>query len=370
MNRPLTRVLLRVVARGFYQEHTGGLLVLFLLVFINFFYTRVPNQAHLTEAQIVQSGFRLVIASVSEPVGVFALASVCFLYSLKSWHYVAGRLQGPDVQFLLYSSTALPRRRQVRAWAAVQGVILLPVVVVCAYAMVVGFVFHHWLVPVLLPPYLLLLAVAGAGYYTHLLNDGVSQPAKVAGLGWLSRWPKPLFSLFLYEAVTKKRLTLLITKAVSVVTIALLLLAFPASRADGRLLGLIALCCAVGHSILVFQASEFESFYLAFVRNLPYGRGQLYGQQALLYGLLLLPELGWLLLAGTNSTGLVAAGLLLSVTLLLRALLYLSGPRMTSYLRVVVSLFVVFLLANLFGLTGLLALGSAVAAGGLFYRYR
>jgi hypothetical protein len=370
MNRPLVRVLVKVVARGFYQEHTGWLLALFLLVFINFFYTRVPNQAHLTEAQIVQSGFRLAIASVSEPLGVAVLASICLLYSLKSWHYVAGRLRGPDVQFLLYSSTALPRLRQVRAWAVVQGVIMLPLVGLCGYAMVVGFVFHHWLVPVLLPGYLLLLALAGAGYYTHLLNDTVSQPTKAAKLGRLRSWPKPLFSLFLYEVLASKRFTLLLTKAASAATIALLLLVFPAARADGRLLGLLGLCCAVGHCILVFQAGEFESFYLAFARNLPYGRGQVYGQQALLYSVLLLPELGWLLLAGNFGAGLVAAGLLLSVTLLLRALLYLTGQHMTSYLRVVVSLFVVFLLANLFGLAGLLALSSAVVAGGLFYRYR
>lgn len=370
MSKPLLRVLIRVVARGFYQEHTGWLLALFLLVFINFFYTRVPNQAHLTEAQIVQNGFRLVITSVSEPLGVAVLAGVFLLYSFKSWHYVAGRLRGPDVQFLLYSSTALPRRRQVRAWAAVQGVILLPLVGLCGYAMVVGLVFNYWLVPVLLPLFLLLLAVAGAGYYTHLLNGAVSQPDKAVELGWLRNWPKPLFSLFLYEVLAHKRLTLLITKVVSMATIVLLLLVFPAARADGRLLGLIALCCAVGHSILVFQAGEFESFYLAFARNLPYARGQAAGQQALLYGGLLLPELGWLLLAGGFSAGLVAAGLLLSVTLLLRALLSLTGQHMTAYLRVVVSLFIVFLLANLFGMTGLLAMGSTLAAGGLLYRYR
>jgi hypothetical protein len=40
------------------------------------------------------------------------------------------------------------------------------------------------------------------------------------------------------------------------------------------------------------------------------------------------------------------------------------------YLRLVVGLFLFFLLANLFGTTGLLALGSALAAGVLLYRYR
>jgi hypothetical protein len=110
MKSPLTRVLLKVVASGFYQEHTDWLISLFLVVFINFFWTRVPNQNHLTEAQILENGFRLVIMSVSEPIGVAALLGVCFAYSLKSWHYVAGRLKSADVQFLTYSSNALPWR--------------------------------------------------------------------------------------------------------------------------------------------------------------------------------------------------------------------------------------------------------------------
>lgn len=370
MKRPLTRVLLKVVASGFYQEHTGWLISLFLVVFSNFFYTRVPNQLHLTAEQITQNGFQLVITSVSEPIGVAALLSVCFFYSLKSWHYVAGRLKSADVQFLAYSSNAFQWRQQVQSWSVVQGVILLPIAVLCLYAMVVGFIFHHWLVPLLLPVYLLLLTVTGACYYTRLLNDTVVKPDKVASLTWARDWPKPFFSLFLYEVIGKKRVTYLITKVASIASIALLLLAFPDSRNDVRLAGMIGLCCAVGHVMLVFQASEFELFYLLFARNLPYGRGQLYGQQVLLYGMLLLPELVWLLMAGKFSTGLLAACLLLSVTLLFRTLLYWTGQQMTFYLRIVISLFISLLLINLFGFTGLLALSSALAAGALLYRYR
>lgn len=364
MKKPLTRVLLTVVARGFYQEHTSWLIALFLLVFINFFWTRVPSQGHLSEEQILQNGFRLVIMSVSEPVGVAALLGLCFLYSLKSWHYVAGRLRSADVQFLAYSSTAFGWGQQVRAWAVVQGVVLLPVVVLCLYAMSIGFFFRHWLVPVLLPVYLLLLILVGAGYYTWLLNDTGGKPAKRAGLTWVRRWPKPLFSLFLYEVIAKKQITFLLTKGASVASIALLLLAFPASPADVRLLGMLGLCCAAGHVVLVFQAGEFDLAYLSFARNLPYGRAQVYGQQALLFAVLLLPEIGWLLTAGPFHTGFPAACLLLSVTLLLRTLLYWTGQHLRAYLRVVFSLFFGLLLANLFGLTSLLALGSALAAWG------
>lgn len=370
MTHPLTRVLLRVVARGFYQQHTGGLLTLFLLVFINFFWTRVPDPSHITHEQLLQNGFRLVLLSVSEPLGIAVLLGSCFGYSLKSWHYVAGRLQRPDAQFLTYSSNALPWPRQVKSWAVVQGVILLPVVALCLYALVVGLAFHHWLVPALLPIYLLLLVGAGAGYYTRLLNHTVGKPDKRTGLTWARSWPKPLFSLFIYEIIARKRVSYLLAKLASAGSMALLLLAFPAARADGRLAGMLGLCCAVGHAVLIFQAGEFEAFYLSSTRNLPNGWRQVYGQQVLLYGLLVLPELTWLVTMGPLSSGLPAASLLLGVVLLLRNLLYRTGQRMTPYLRLVVSLFLVLLLANLFGLTGLLALGSTLVAGLLLYQYR
>ena len=370
MKNPLTRVLLRVVARGFYQEHTGWLSALFLILFINFFWTRVPDPTHITPEQRLQHGLGLVLLAVSEPLGVAALLGLGLGYSLKSGHYVAGRLKSADARFLVYSSTALPWGRQVVAWAVVQGVVLLPLIALCLYAVAVGLLFHHWLVPLLLPGYLLLLAVGGGAYYVHLLNDTTVRPDKVAGLGWARRWPKPMFSWFLYEVIARKRLSYLLTKLASAASIAGLLLAFPEARTDGRLVGLVALCCAFGHSVLAFQAHEFELFYLPFARSLPYGPGRVASQQVLLVGALLLPELLWLLVASPLRAGLPAAGLLLGVALLLRALLYRTGPRMTPYLRLAVGLFLFLLLANLFGLTGWLALGSALAAGVLYYRYR
>ncbi|WP_375436339.1 hypothetical protein [uncultured Hymenobacter sp.] len=115
MKRPLTRALIKIVATGFYRQHTGFLLSLFVLVFINFFYTNVLNQTHLTREQLLQTALKLVISSVSEPLGVVLLFGLFLLYSWKSWQYVAGRLQGVDVQFLYYSSTALRWTRQVQS---------------------------------------------------------------------------------------------------------------------------------------------------------------------------------------------------------------------------------------------------------------
>lgn len=370
MKRPLTRVLLKVVANGFYQEHTGFLLSLFIVIFINFFYTSVLNQTHLTQEQIIQNALKLVITTVSEPLGVIFLLSICLLYSVKSWQYVAGRLTGVDVQFLFYSSNALSKARQIQSWSLVQLVISLPIIVLGLFAMTIGFTFGHWIIPVLIPVYLLALILLTASYYTRLLNTTVHKPVNVAGLTGLRSWPKPLFSLFLYEIVSRKRITYALAKVASWLSIALIYSVFPASHTDIRLVGVMSLCSALTHVILIYQSSEFELFYLRFARNFPYNPWQLYGQQAALYSLLLLPEIVWFLVVGEFSAGVVGAFLLLSVTLLFRALLYGLGQRMSYYLRLVFGLFTVFLLTILFGFTELLAVGNAVAAWLLLYRNR
>ncbi|WP_375436340.1 hypothetical protein [uncultured Hymenobacter sp.] len=219
--------------------------------------------------------------------------------------------------------------------------------------------------------YLLALLVGSAVYYTRLLNNtAAAQPAQADGVAWLRNWPKPLFSLFLYEILAKKRVPYAITKVASLASIALLFSVFPDSHSDLRLLGIIGLCSALTHVVLLYQASEFELFYLRFVRNFPYTSWQLYGQQAALYSVLLLPEISWFLLVGDFRQGLLGAALLLSVTLFFRALLYWLGHRLTGYLRVVFGLFLVFLFTTLFGFTELLIISNVIAAGVLFYRYQ
>ena len=370
MRKPLTRTLIKIMANGFYQEHNGLLLSLFVFIFINFFYTSVLNQSHLTHEQLLRNALKLVLTVVSEPLGVTVFFSICFIYSAKSWQYVAGRLKRADVQFLFYSSNALRWERQVQSWFITQLIISLPLLILGGYAMLVGFAFGHWIIPLLLPIYLTALIYYGAWTYTRLLNNTTTQPVRVTSLAWLSGWPKPLFSLFLYEIIVKKRVTYVITKLVSLVSIILLFSVLPDSHSDIRLLSIVSLCVALGHVVLLYQSNEFELFYMRFARNFPYGPWQLYGQQVAFCSLLVLPELLWCLMVGRFSVGLNGACLMLSATLFFRALLYWLGQQMYYYLRLLFGLFIFFLLVILFGFTGPLAFSSAVAAWLLAYRYR
>lgn len=365
-----TRVLTRLLAKCFYQAHTGMLLSLFILIFSNFFYTNVLNQSHLTSEQLLETALKLVISTVSEPLGVGLFAVILFIYTVKTWQYVGARLQAPDAAFLFYSINALSKTQQLRAWSAVQLSMSLPLVALGGYAMVVGLAYGYWLVPLLVPVYLLALTVYSAWHYVNLTNNPTTKSARSTGFAWLSTWPKPLFSLFLFEVLLHKRIPYLVTKAASLISIALVFAVFPNSHSDLRLLGLISLCVALAHAVLVFQASAFELTYLRFARNFPYSKERQYGQQAALHGILLLPEALWFVCATTPLNALAGALLMLSVTLLFRAVLLWLGPHMKPYLRIVFGVFIGFLLLDLFGLTMLLATGSFLAAWLLLQRHQ
>jgi hypothetical protein len=370
MKRPLTRVLIKIVAKGFYQTHTGLLLSLFILIVINFFYTPVLNQTHLTPDQITRNALKLVLASVSEPLGVLLFFGLLGAYSLKSGQYVARRLAPPDVQFLFYSTNALSRTRQLGTWSIVQLVIALPVISLGLFALLIGMAFGYGVIALLIPVYLLALILGNAFYYTQLVNVTANVSAAVPRRAWLSQWPKPLFSLFVYELLDKKRIPFLITKILSFLSIGLLLSLFADAHTDPRLFGLIGLCVALVHSLLIYQSSEFEQTYLRFARNFPLSQWQLYGQSSALYSLLVLPEIIWLLLAGGFSFGLLGVLLIQGQLLLLRSLLYPLGQRPDGYRRWTFGLFVVGLFGVVFGLTEILAISSVVVAGWLTYRYR
>lgn len=362
MSSPLPRLLVRLVAKSFYREHTGLLLGLFIFLFSSFFYTNVLNQTHLTPAQILATALRMARASVSHPLGTAGLLGLFVFYSLKTWQYAARRLAEPEVQFLRYSTTALPPARQLRAWAVVQVVVSLPIIGLGLYAGVVGVLYGYWLVPLFIPGILAGLILAGAAYYVRLLNRPIEEPAEVARPGWLRRWPKPLFSLFLYELLVRRRVALGVTKLLSLVSLTLILRVFPDGHANLRLVGLLGLWAALTHAVLLYLAHEFEDTYLRFARNFPYRSGQVLSQHAALFGLLLLPELLWLAVAVPPGPALVGGGLLLSTTLLFRALLYRVGLHMRYYLRLLLGLFLLLLLADMFGLTLLLIGGNLLTA--------
>jgi len=345
----LVKILLRTLVAGFYRVHAGLLLTLFAGIFINFFFTNVLNQTHLTKDQILLYNLKLVLTSVSNPVAMGVLFIIWLGYTIKSYKYVLAQLVLNQHQFLFYSSNSLHVKKQFQAWFIVQFIISLPIIALGLFAVVIGIIFNYYLIPLIIPIYLLLLISGSAFCYVRFINNLDEKKTKSYDLDLIKNWPKPFFSLFFYQIIYKSKLTYGITKITSGVVIISLFVLFSDKLTDIRIAGMSVLSVVIAHSVLIFQSSEFEMTYLRFSRNFPYSKTRIYLHFTALFCLLILPETLWFFCIYDPLVCLEILLLGLSNALLLRAILYRPDQQIGKYLKVVFALFILSSLAILFG---------------------
>lgn len=368
MPRSLIKVLLKIFVFGFYRMHAGLLLTLFISLFIHFFFTSVLNQTHLTQEGIILNNLKLVLTSVSNPAAMGLLFLIWLIYTVKSAKYVMAQLSMPQNQFLFYSSNSLSIRRQLVSWLVIQFLISLPIIALGMFATAIGFIFHYYVIPAIIPFYLGLLIFASAYYYTGSSNQLIQNNDETYSLGFVKNWPKPLFSLFLYQILSANSLTYLITKLGSGVILTGFYVLFYKANSDLRSAGMAILAVILSHAVLIFQSHEFETNFLRFARNFPDSRQRVFSNITMLHLILILPEIIWIF-ATNNLLGTVEITLLgISFALLLRTILYRLGLKMAAYLQYAFGLFIVSSLFLLFGLIWPVVFLNLVISSILFYR--
>jgi hypothetical protein len=345
----VTRILLKTFVAGFYKAHAGLLLTLFITIFINFFFTQVLNQTHLDKEQILLNNLKLVLTSVSNPVAMGVLFLIWLGYTIKSCQFVSAQLVLDQNLFLFYSSTALSIKKQFQTWFLVQACISIPIIALGFFAVGIGIVFNYLLIPIAIPVYLLLLISGSALYYIHLINNLIESKGKSYVLNWITGFPKPLFSLFLYEIIYKYKIHYTVTKVISAILIIGMHALFRENPTDIRVAGVSMLSVCLAHTFLIYQSHEFDRSYLSFSRNFPSSKNGLYMQLAAQYFLLLLPEIIWFFCIENPAICLNTALLGLSCTLLFRSILYGQNQQMGQYIKMVFRIFILSALLILFG---------------------
>jgi hypothetical protein len=364
---PLDKVLIKIFAKGFFRVNSGMLLFVFV-VFVSycFFIETVGHVSLLPPEQLAFYHFIFVRTFISDPLIMLIMFSFWLLYAFKSWRYMISQFSLPNHQFLFYSTTALPKARQVKSWFYVQAVVFLPLVGYWVFALIFGLVFGQYMLPGIILLFILLLTFISALLYTFAANkliDG-TQPAFIIHLA--THWPKPYFSLFIYHIFDRVKLGYLLAQLLSLASI--VLVSILDVHRDVRLAGMVMLFIATAHSFIVYQNYLFEETRLSFSRNLPYSRLKRFCYIAFIYLILLLPEYIWFFSAFEASV--VAKSLLMgiSIPLLYHSLLYKLGPQMNTYLRMVFFLFIAFLLLVLFNGVEIIGLLNVLLAYLLFYR--
>jgi hypothetical protein len=353
---PLTDVLLKIFANGFFRVHAGILLFVFLaMVGI------VPPQ------YLIGYHKALMLAMDSSSVVMVVAFVIWLIYAVKSWHYVSGQIFAPGQHFLFYSSNALNRSKQLKSWFWVQAAILSPVISYAFIAVCVGFANHYYLLPVCILLYLIALTYLSAVIYIKQVNKLIDGSSQSILLRLSSKFRKPCFSLYIYHILDKHKVPYLITKALSWLIINGVFYVFADVKTDARVAGIAILAVITAHIVLIFEERKFEENGLSFSRSLPYSRQRLFLNFICVYFFLLIPESIWLF---SRFNPLMAAELLLaglSTAMLFHCLLYWFGLNMDRYLQWILGLFIVLFWIIMFKLLWVLIPLNLGVAYWLFY---
>ncbi len=330
MRSPVTKVLLKIFAGGFYQMH-AGLLVFLFGTFISYCFF-INTLGSVPVWAFTRWNLIITLSLVSSPVILGFYALICLAYTLKSSQYISNQIRQQDKLFLFYSVIALPLRSQFITWFVVQFHIFLPLWIYTCFAAVIGFIFGYQLLPCCIFIYLILLQSLSALYYIWLLNRLQDKVKLIYFNRFIQTWKKPLFSLFSYYTFDQLKLTYLVTKLLSFFLATGMYALLSSLRTDLLIPGCIVLTIVTTHSVLFYQEYRFNATYLSFVPNLPYSRFRLFNGFMLNYLILILPEILWLF---STYTLVQTAVLLLTGFIMLiffRSLTYLTGINMKQYL--------------------------------------
>lgn len=337
---PLTNILMRIFAAGFYRAHSGMLIFLFGTIisycfFINTLGT-VPTWA------FAKWNLVITLSLVSNPFVLFVFFLVCFGYAVKSLQYNAAQLALKTNEFLYYTCSSLNKFQQFRSWFIVQFNIFLPLWIYGVFAAIIGVNYGHFVIPACLLIYLVILTGTTTLIYLKIVNSLIDINKQTLFMRLIRGWNKPFFLLYTFYVFNKLKLAFLITKIVSWIFIMGMVFLFSDQKNDIIIPATVMLVLITTHSILIYNEYRFTETFLYFSHNFPFSKSKLFLGFSASYLILMLPELLWL---STNYNVVTVVGIIcmgLSLLLLFRSLLYWLGSDIKKFL------FCVFLLFNIF----------------------
>ncbi len=349
--KSITSVLFKLFVRGFYLAHAGLFFSFFILFGMSFVFVQVLNQSHLSETEIVKHNLLLVIEVASSPEVAGILVILWLLITIKSWSYMYHQFGQVDHQFLHHSVNSLDKKKQIIVWLLINLAIASPMLLYLFFAMVIGFLYNFYELPLIAVTTLFSFCVVGAFLQFNWLHKPTHSSHFTWPLKSTMKWKKPLFSLSLYHLAYKLKISLVVTKLISVILLAggFQLL----HNADNTLQagGIIVLAASIAHSFLLFASFQFERVYLIFTRNFPAQKVVLYANEFLVYLLVTLPESLWIISKFEPTTAIRLLFLNWGTGMLLRSLLYLQPRNRGTYLMWVFCIFIILfagILAKLF----------------------
>jgi hypothetical protein len=303
---------------------------------------------------LLEYHFTLIKAMLTDYKFLAFVLIAWLVYGLKCEQFIADKLQGKNYAFISVLNTRTSSFVFVRM-LQVQVMFFLPVILYAAICVWIG-ITHQWYAnTVIIILFLLIVCLTGAWRYDRLIRKyGTMRTVSSVKMGL--PFSKGHYIRFLLQYIGDRRKMLFLgIKIFSCLIVFGMLLNRAKEESDMSMFLLFYSFGLMGHGILIYKIRQMEEFNLGFYRGLPVSLSSRLIQYAVLYLVLLIPEIIIILLMTPVHLDFVNAFRLIffgwGILILLNSLLFIGLFKPFSYLKIVSGIYFLVFLAILTGLT-------------------
>ncbi len=318
-------------------------------------------------SQLVSYHLSLMTGIIQSTSFLLIVFSVWFVYSVKSSQFVISSFAWPQNSFL-FTLTCLPRSHQIGYLLFTHGFIHLPV---WAYALVtslVAFKQGNLLIGIFLLSFNFLLCFTMSVISVFQLNNPSS----------LYRSPlfhiqfpkkKTLTWFYLSFIMNDLKLITMVTKLFSYLAV-VGFFQIPLDHYENRIPFMGFLLGLTAHAILIFEIRKWEDSYLTFTKNLPLSSIKRYLVLALVYTLLIIPEIFLMIVNKVHVVDLFAVIIFgMAYLLFIHSSLYHLNMNMDRYIQFISITFLISFTLILFTLSWFLVFIYATVSISWYKKY-
>jgi len=362
----ITRTLLiKTFVKPFYRQHAGLFVFLFTIMF--------GVVSVLDRAKFTDYHFFLIKGMMKNPGFFLLVLLIWFLYTKKSEQFVINILKRPDYSFLNVLSL-IDSKRLYRMLLWIQFLLILPIILYACIIFAAGFYMHEYVKCLLILLYIVVTCLISARWYLFYIQNPGKPAWTMSKIFSLKVRETPYWSLFIRYIGIDKKLLFTGIKIYSCSVLFLMIVNQTRIEYDLRMIMIFFSMGILGHGLLVHQLRDMEETNLTFYRTIPISLFKRFVQYAILYFILLIPEIITIVFLTPHYLHFEDAITLIlisySILLFLNSLLFIQFFRMKDYLKIILCIFFIeyfFVLSGTIALLTILLLVSAITM--FFSRY-
>jgi hypothetical protein len=355
-------ILNKILVKPFYRQHAGLFIFLFTLMF--------GVVSVIDGAKFTDYHFFLIQGMMKNPFLFLLVLFVWFLYTKKSEQFIVNILLRPDYSFLNLLSI-MDGRKLFRLLFRIQFLLILPIILYALIILIAGIYMHEFVKCAIIFLYVISICLVSARWYLYIIhNPGRLNLTAERRITFKFR-ETPYWMLFVRYIGNNKKLLFSGIKLYSCSVLFLMVVNQTRIEYDLRMIILFFSLGILGHGILIHQLRDMEETRLKFYRTIPLSLFKRFGQYAILYFVLLLPEFLTILILTPHylhlTDAIIIAFLSYGILLFLNSLLFIQFYKMNDYLKILLVLFFIEYFSVLSGTSALLCILLFVSATAMFY---